>query len=78
MGVLFHEIQIANLVNSTDLNNPAAADLDVECLHQISNHILDRNWLRTCLDPARSDHHWELLNQGPDHLEGSAARPDDD
>ena len=76
--VLAHQILVGDTVGSADLEHRVALELDIERLHEVVEHVLDRDRLRDGAHPARCGHHRQALDQLADHLERQAVRADHD
>ena len=76
--VLPHQVAVGDGLRSPDLEDLVSGAFQVEGGAEVLQQVLDRDGLGGDVHPLRRDHDGEPLHEGPDHLEGEAARADDD
>jgi hypothetical protein len=76
--VFAHEFAVRNALGSTDLVDATLLRLEVQGGLEICKEITDCDGLRLHTNPSRCHHHGKPLDERAEHLEGEAARSDDD
>ena len=77
-GVLPHQIAVGDGLRASDLEDLVVRAVQVEGGGEVLQQVLDRDGLGGDFHPLRGHHEGQPLHEGPDHLEGEAARADDD
>ena len=73
-----HHVTVGHHVRPADFEDSAMAIGQIQCCHQIREHIVDGDGLRKCCDPPRTHHDRQAFDERLNDLERQAAGPDDD
>ena len=77
-GVALHHLAVGQHIWAADVEGAAHVGRHRGRTDEVAQHVAHRDGLDAVVDPARRDHGGQPLREVAHHLEGRAARPEDD